>query len=120
MTPTVKEPERDPEPDRDRSPVAAASHARKAMDFPIPIAVGTCCGQGPSLVAAASQARKAMDFPMPIEMGTCCGRGPSAVRFQQKRKTISLRGKCRDAETGRVRLETPWLMSFSLRRHKHR
>ncbi len=38
------------EPDRDRSPVAAASPLRPAMDFPIPLVVGTRCGRGPSAV----------------------------------------------------------------------
>ncbi|MCI0535923.1 MAG: prepilin-type N-terminal cleavage/methylation domain-containing protein, partial [Verrucomicrobiales bacterium] len=43
-------PHRDQEPDRDRSPVAAASHSRKAMDFPMPLTARTCCGRGPSAV----------------------------------------------------------------------
>ncbi|MCI0538153.1 MAG: hypothetical protein L0Z50_23350, partial [Verrucomicrobiales bacterium] len=37
-------------PDRDRSPVAAASHPRRAMDFTRPIPVGARCGRGPSAV----------------------------------------------------------------------
>ncbi len=34
------------EPDRDRSPVAAASHSRKATDFKMPIAVGDALRTG--------------------------------------------------------------------------
>ncbi len=40
--------------------------------------------------SAASPSTRAMDFPITITVGTCCGRGPSAVRFMERDPSIPL------------------------------
>ncbi len=72
-----------PEPDRDRSPVAARSHRNGYREVQCFTGVGSRCGRERFPVAARSHGNGYREVQCFTGVGSRCGRGPSAVRFRE-------------------------------------